>query len=113
MCGCRNFNLEGDRHESRATQQVNERAEIRITCVLGFSPDQGEPRDVVLLRAALSGSPASQCGEGLDAVPGLLKLAGGRSLDKNGNGRVKHYDLIRYPWGTTSCYFRLNWAFCF
>lgn len=114
MCGCRNFTSERGRHLSKATQQVSERGESRILCVLGLDLKLRRARgcgSIVYCSEQLSGFPVS--GRGLDVVPGLLELAGGRRLDKNGNSSAKHYDLIRYPWGTASCYFRLNWAFCF
>lgn len=50
---------------------------------------------------------------GLDVVPGLLELAEGSRVGKNGSSRAKQYDLTRCPWGTASCYFHPNWAFCF
>lgn len=36
MHGSRNFDSGKDRHLPKATQQVNERGEMRIICVLGF-----------------------------------------------------------------------------
>lgn len=66
---------------------------------------------IVCCSKQLSGFPVSS--GGLDVVPGLLELAKGRRFDKNGSSRAKQYDLTRYPSGMASCYFRLNWAFCF
>lgn len=114
MCGRRNFSSERDSHLPKATQQVSERGETRIICVLGLDLKSRRAHGsgpIVCCSEQLSGFPVSF--GGLDVVPGLLELAGGRSPDKNGNSSVKHHDLIRCPWGTASCYFRLNWAFCF
>lgn len=78
MCGCRNFSSERGRHLPKATQQVSERGESRIFCVLGLDLKLRRARgcgSIVYCSEQLSGFPVS--GRGLDVVPDLLELEAG------------------------------------